>query len=65
MNPIEIHNTTEAMIRFGGGFVKTFATTVRVADSNNRTRLFQAFPELLEKYGPKSNFYSSVTSTEQ
>jgi hypothetical protein len=53
------------MIRFGGGFVKTFATTVRVADSNNRTRLFQAFPELLEKYGPKSNFYSSITSTEQ
>jgi len=63
MDATEIHNTTEAMIRFGGSFAKTFATTVRVADTENRTRLFRAFPDLLEKYGPNSNFYSSITYT--
>ena len=47
---------TETMIRYGGGFCKKLAETIRVADGVNKQKLVNAFPEIVESYGPGSKF---------
>lgn len=42
--------TTEAMIRFGGSFVRALGQAFRVADAANTARLKAAFPEYWAKY---------------
>lgn len=44
---VRICNT---MIAIGGSFAQHIGSALLVADSGNRARLEQAFPELLEKY---------------
>lgn len=56
----ELLYTTRAMDNFGGGFSRAIATALRTADSTNAARLQQAFPELISKYGPGSDFYTAV-----
>ena len=50
MAELTAYDVTEAMIIYGGGFVKAFGQLVRQADSENRRRLVEAFPELFDKY---------------
>lgn len=47
---------TETMIRYGGGFCEKLAQTIRVADGVNKQKLIDAFPEIVESYGPGSRF---------
>jgi hypothetical protein len=52
--------TVAAMGHFGGNFAHYIARAGFVADSHNRRRLQDAFPDLFEKYGPKSAFYKKA-----
>ena len=56
----ELLYTTRAMRSFGGSFVQHIGSALQVADSSNAVRLQQAFPELIAKYGPGSDFYAAV-----
>jgi hypothetical protein len=56
---------TEALYRFGGNFCANFADLIRAADQTNRAKLIAAFPELVEKYGPDSNFAKFILSEKQ
>lgn len=44
------HEITEAMIKFGGGFVSRLGQLFRLADSDNQARLKAAFPEYFLEY---------------
>jgi hypothetical protein len=41
---------TEAMIKFGGGFVSSLGRLIRQADEDNKKKLVKAFPEYINKY---------------
>ena len=41
---------TEAMIEYGGNFVKRLAMAYRAADPENQARIKTAWPEYWEKY---------------
>lgn len=56
----ELLYTVRAMDNFGGGFSRAIANALRIADSTNAARLQHAFPELIAKYGPGSDFYMAV-----
>lgn len=56
MTDIEIFEMTERMQLFGGSFVKALAEAIRLADRTNKQKLFSAFPEYVEEYGPNSQF---------
>ena len=44
------HEITEAMIVYGGDFVSALGRLWRQADSQNKHRLKEAFPEYWESY---------------
>ncbi len=44
------YGTTDAMLQFGGGFVKQLALLYRQADAANRARLRDAFPDYWKTY---------------
>lgn len=44
------YDTTDAMLRFGGSFVKQLATLYRLADDDNQQRIKTAWPEYWAKY---------------
>ena len=46
----EMLGMVEAMHKYGGGFVKALAECFTLADSNNKTRLYRAFPEYVKQY---------------
>lgn len=48
----------------GGSFVSSIAQALRYADPSNRQRLLDAFPDLVEKYGPASAFMKPKQLTE-
>ena len=52
----------EAMIQFGGHFVKSLGQTMRYADDDNFKKLIKAFPEAVTMYGPNSVFYRSINT---
>lgn len=54
----EIVYTCDAMLAYGG-FAAHIANAMFVADTANRNRLLEAFPDLFEKYGPGSDFYKA------
>lgn len=56
----ELLYTTRAMRSFGGSFVQHLGSALQTADSSNAVRLQQAFPDLIEKYGPGSAFYAAT-----
>jgi len=42
---------SQAMLIYGGGFVKSLGDAIRQADDDNYAKLQAAFPEYFEKYG--------------
>ena len=44
------------MDQYGGSFVSSIAQALRFADPVNRQRLIDAFPDLVAKYGPSTEF---------
>lgn len=46
---------------FGGNFAKHLAAAGLVADVKNRQIIFEAFPWLVESYGPNTPFYAMHT----
>lgn len=53
------HRTFEAMQRHGGGFCQKLATAWFAADGGNKLRIEQAFPHLMEDYGPGSPYFGA------
>jgi 2-oxo-4-hydroxy-4-carboxy--5-ureidoimidazoline (OHCU) decarboxylase len=56
MNPAQFFAMTALMESHGGTFVSCISQALRYADPVNRQRLLDAFPDLVEKYGPNSQF---------
>ena len=56
MNSAQLTAMICLMQSHGGSFVSSIAQALRVADPVNRQRLLDAFPDLVEKYGPTSDF---------
>jgi 2-oxo-4-hydroxy-4-carboxy--5-ureidoimidazoline (OHCU) decarboxylase len=56
MNSTELHAMIARMDSYGGSFVSSIAQALRFADPKNRQRLLDAFPDLVQKYGPDSQF---------
>jgi hypothetical protein len=56
MNSAQLTAMLCLMQSHGGSFVGAIAQALRVADPVNRQRLLDAFPDLVEKYGPTSQF---------
>lgn len=53
----EKHNTLIAMQNFGGSFAERLSEAWQYADSANSAKLGEAFPEMVDSYGPTSSFY--------
>ena len=56
MNSAQLTAMICLMQSHGGSFVNSIAQALRVADPVNRQRLLDAFPDLVERYGPTSDF---------
>lgn len=52
----EFHILIANMERYGGNFCRHLAAAIMFADRENRDRIFKAFPEIIEKYGPCGQF---------
>ena len=64
MNSAQLTTMICLMQSHGGSFVSAFANVLRYADPVNRQRLLDAFPDIVEKYGPTSNFMKPKQLTE-
>lgn len=64
MNQAQLTAMICLMQSHGGSFVNAIAQALRVADPVNRQRLLDAFPDLVEKYGPTSEFMKPRQLTE-
>jgi hypothetical protein len=53
----DMHRTFLAIERHGGNFCAALANAWYKADAGNKARIEAAFPDLLERYGPDSNFF--------
>jgi len=53
---------TETMIRYGGNFMQKLAEAIRAADSDNKQKIIDVYPDVVEKYGPNSAFAKNVTT---
>lgn len=57
------HEITEAMIRFGGGFVRALGLLFRQADQDNKRRLLLAFPEYWQQYDDLAAFSDAAVGS--
>lgn len=64
MNSAQLTAMICLMQSHGGSFVNAIAQALRVADPVNRQRLLDAFPDLVKKYGPTSDFMQPKQLTE-
>ncbi len=64
MNSAQLTAMICLMQSHGGSFVSSIAQALRVADPVNRQRLLDAFPDLVKKYGPTSDFMQPKQLTE-
>jgi 2-oxo-4-hydroxy-4-carboxy--5-ureidoimidazoline (OHCU) decarboxylase len=64
MNQSELTAMICLMQSHGGSFVNAIAQALRFADPVNRQRLLDAFPDLVKKYGPTSQFMQPKQFTE-
>ena len=55
--------TLKTMSQRGGGFAGALADAWMRADSTNSRRLALAFPDLVLRYGPKSDLYTQPKET--
>lgn len=52
MSDDDLYKAAHNMDKYGGGFASTIARAFFRADSVNRVRVINAFPELFERYAP-------------
>jgi hypothetical protein len=64
LNNDQTYRLCEVMRKYGGHFCTKFADLLSVADASNRQRLLEAFPELVDKYGPGGMFDNQMTAQE-
>jgi len=64
MNSAQFFAMTALMQSHGGTFVSHLATALRYADPVNRQKILDAFPDLVAKYGPTSQFMKPKTLAE-
>jgi hypothetical protein len=64
LNSSEVYAMTTLMQSKGGSFVAALGQALRYADPANRQRILDAFPELVERYGPQSALVKSTQLTE-
>jgi len=57
MTPNETFQTFQTAIRHGGGFMAKLAEAGLVADSDNRRKLLEAFPQLEQCFGPQTTLH--------
>ena len=57
LTPQQLHRTFLAMERHGGGFCSRLAAAWYAADPGNRRRLEDAFPHLIDDFGPNSAYF--------
>jgi hypothetical protein len=57
----QLYYTFASMARHGGGFCAALAQAWMLADPTNKRRIEDAFPHLLEDFGPGSRYYSEVS----
>jgi hypothetical protein len=57
LSPTDMHRTFLAMECHGGGFCARLAGAWYAADPGNKRCLEEAFPHLLEKFGPDSAYF--------
>jgi hypothetical protein len=55
--------TVQAMRQFGGGFASALAEVLYSADASNAERLGESFDDIVQRYGPASDFYRRVVET--
>ena len=60
MTQDEIYFTACAMDAFGGHFAGHLSDALLAADAGNQKRIIEAFPELMVKYGPGSDYFAQV-----
>jgi len=60
MTQDEIYYTAKSMDAFGGHFARHLSGALLAADAGNRQRIIEAFPELMVKYGPGSDYFAQV-----
>lgn len=58
----QIDKLVADMRKYGGGFVQGFADCLARADTSNTARLLAAFPDLVKRYGPGSEFDASANA---
>lgn len=58
MTPTELNRLICCMESKGGSFVSALAQALRYADPSNRTRILEAFPDIVQKYGSNGVFVS-------
>jgi hypothetical protein len=63
LNSSELFTMITLMQSHGGSFVSALAQALRYADPINRQRILDAFPDLVEKYGPTSRFMKPAELT--
>jgi 2-oxo-4-hydroxy-4-carboxy--5-ureidoimidazoline (OHCU) decarboxylase len=64
MTSTELHAMIARMDSYGGSFVSSIAQALRFADPTNRQRLLDAFPDLVQQYGPEGQFAKSKQLTQ-
>ena len=57
----QLYYTFASMHRHGGGFCAALSRAWMLADPTNKRRIEDAFPHLLEDFGPGSRYYSEVS----
>jgi hypothetical protein len=60
----EFQGLVKAMDRYAGSWGRQFSQLLKVSDPANRRRLLEAFPDLVQRYGPGSDFYESASAPE-
>lgn len=58
MTDSQVHHTVKTAAHFGGSFISKLANAALIADPRNRSRVLDAFPEIIAMYGPGSAFYT-------
>ena len=60
MTESQTRATIRSAAHHGGSFMQKLAIAALAADPRNRSRILDAFPEMLAKYGPGSDLYSEL-----
>jgi len=60
----DVYGITRAMDRYAGNWGRHFSALLKASDPSNRQRLLDAFPELVQRYGPGSRLYEDAAAAE-